>query len=274
MQKFAIVALILCCAAEAGDDFKLGDANIEASGIKHYTLTSPFQSQPTTLRILCDENAAKSESKRVLFILPVEPKEESRFKDGMLEAAKLELHKKFGFIVVAPSFAQLPWYCDHPTDEGMRQESHFLKAVLPAIDQLFPSKKTTRLLLGFSKSGWGAYSLILRNPDLFEAASAWDAPLMKNKPDQFGMGPIFSTQQNFEQYQISSLLKSKGEAFKHKKRLALSGYGNFRVHTQDTHALLESLSIPHDYADGPQVPHTWDSGWMEASARYLDAMSK
>ena len=59
-----------------------------------------------------------------------------------------------------------------------------------------------RLLLGFSKSGWGAFSLLLRHPDVFGRAAAWDAPLMMNKPGPYGSGDIFGTPENFARYQI------------------------------------------------------------------------
>ncbi len=258
------------CAAE----FTLSEGTKDANGVTRYTLTSAYQKNPTILRVLADDAALKAENKRIVFVLPVEAKEEHRFGDGLDEFRKLDLHKKYGVIVVAPTFEQLPWYADHPTNEGMRQESHFIKAIVPAADQLFPGKKTQRLLLGFSKSGWGAFCLILCHPDLFAAASAWDAPLMKAKPDQFGMGEIFGTQENFVKSEVSRLLRENAAPFQVAKRLALSGYENFREHTQQAHALLETLKIQHEYADGPLRKHVWGSGWVEESLKALLDMTR
>jgi hypothetical protein len=57
------------------------------------------------------------------------------------------------------------------------------------------------LLLGFSKSGWGAlFSLLLRHPDVFGKAAAWDAPLVMDSPGRHGNGDIFGTPENFEKY--------------------------------------------------------------------------
>ena len=269
-----ILLSILAAHGICAEAFTLSEPKKDADGVTHYSLSSPYQKNATTLRILADPAALKADILRIVFVLPVEPKEEHRFGDGLEEFRKLDLSRKYGVVVVAPSFEQLPWYADHPTDEGVRQESHFLLAVIPAVDRLFPAKKTQRLLLGFSKSGWGAYSLILRNPELFAAASAWDAPLMKVKPDQFGMDGIFATQENFEKYEISHLLSTKGAPFQAAKRLVLSGYGNFREHTQQAHALLESLKIQHEYADGPPRKHVWDSGWVEESLKALLDVTK
>lgn len=274
VSAWRIALILIGLRAVGAAEFTLSEGKTDANGVTHYALSSPYQKNPTTLRVLATDEALKAETKRIVFVLPVEPKEEHRFGDGLEEFLKLELHKKYGVIVVAPAFEQLPWYADHATNENLRQESHFIKAIVPAADQLFPGKKTQRLLLGFSKSGWGAFCMILRHPDLFAAASAWDAPLMKAKPDQFGMGAIFGTQENFEKYEVSRLLHEKGAPFQVAKRLALSGYENFREHTQQAHALLESLKIQHDYADGPLRKHVWGSGWVEESLKALLEMVK
>ena len=51
--------------------------------------------------------------------------------------------------------------------------------------------------IGFSKSGWGAFSLLLRHPEVFGRAAAWDAPLMLEQPNRYGMGAVFGSQENF-----------------------------------------------------------------------------
>ncbi|MCY3022488.1 MAG: hypothetical protein NTW87_26200 [Planctomycetota bacterium] len=277
-RRTALVSLVLLAMAglpmALGAEFTITENATDADGVRHFTINSPYQSQPTTLRILAPADAGSAEQRRLLFVLPVEAKEEHHYGDGLTEIRKLDLHNKHKLVAVAPSFAQLPWYADHPGDAGIRQESYMLKVVLPAVDQLYPARTARRLLLGFSKSGWGAFGLILRHPELFDAASAWDAPLMKAKPDQFGMGDIFGTQENFEAYQITRLLKEQSKPFQKTKRLALSGYENFRPQVQQAHALMESLGILHDYADGPLRKHMWGSGWVEESVKYLDAMAR
>ena len=59
------------------------------------------------------------------------------------------------------------------------------------IEQHYPARadRDGRLLVGFSKSGWGAYSLLLRHPDRFGKAAAWDAPLMEERAGPLRHGP-------------------------------------------------------------------------------------
>src|SRR5205814_2357967 len=153
----------------------------------------------------------------------------------------------------------------------IRQESYFLKVVIPFVENHYPVMKGSRgrLLLGFSKSGWGAYSLLLRHPEMFARAAAWDAPLMIDQPNRYGMGDIFATQANFEKYKISPLLEKDAGGLGPGKRLFLLGYGNFRDHHMQTHALLDRLRIEHVYRDGPARKHDWHSGWVSEAVECL-----
>ena len=123
--------------------------------------------------------------------------------------------------------------------------------------------------VGFSKSGWGAFSLLLRHPDLFGKAAAWDAPLMMEQPNRFGMGDIFGTQENFEKYQIAKLLEQQADKLQKGERLVLLGYGNFRDHHEKAHALMTKLKIDHRYQDGPARKHEWGSGWLPEAVECL-----
>lgn len=257
-----------------GVESTASEPTTDADGVVHLTITSSAQSKPVEVRILAPRALPDGGNRRFLYILPVEKEGDSRYGDGLAEARRLGLHEKHGMILVAPGFAELPWYADHPTNAKRRDESHLLEAVLPLVEKRFPSGKPRRLLLGFSKSGWGAWSLLLRHPGVFDAAAAWDAPLMKEKPDQFGMDGAFATQENFEGYWLAKLLREKAEGLRGRNRLAHFGYGNFRDHHQRMQGLVLELKIPVVYADGPERKHVWESGWLGEAAGALEAMSR
>jgi enterochelin esterase-like enzyme len=207
----------------------------------------------------------------VIYVLPVEPGNQNRFGDGLLEVKKHDLHNKHHVIFAAPTFSALPWYADHPTDLRNRQETYFLKIVVPYVEGNYPTAADPqgRLLLGFSKSGFGAWSLLLRNPNVFGKAAAWDAPLMMEQPNRFGMGEIFGTQQNFEHYRIAKLLEEKKEQLVKGKRLILLGYGSFRDHHQKAEELMKTIGIDHEFRDGPERKHDWHSGWVAEAVELL-----
>ena len=246
---------------------------VNDDGILVHSVQSPDQTEKTTIHVLLPDPLLSARRYPVLYVLPVEALDGKRWGDAMRELKKSGLHNRYGLICVYPTFSQLPWYCDHATDTSIRQESYFLNVVLPFVRRSYPTVGTAqaRLLVGFSKSGWGAYSLLLRHPDQFGRAAAWDAPLMMDQPKNYGTRPIFGTQENFEGYCISSLLRQSDTAFRRQHRLVLLGYGNFRDHHRSAHALMNELAVLHVYRDGPQRQHAWDSGWLDEAVSLLVA---
>ena len=243
----------------------------DASGILTHTITSEYQAGPTEIRVLLPDRLQPDRRYPVVYVLPVEARQEDRWGNGLLEIHKHDLHNQHQAIFVAPTFSHLPWYADHPTHAELRQETYFLKVVVPWVEKQYPVQATPdgRLLLGFSKSGYGAFSLLLRHPDLFGRAAAWDAPVTMAQPNRYGMGEIYGTQQNFEHYQITKLLEDRVGDLRGPPRLFLLGYGNFRDQHEQAHALMVRLGVPHHYEDGPPRPHHWNSGWVPPAVQLL-----
>lgn len=204
----------------------------------------------------------------VLYVLPVEAHDEGRWGDARAEIAALDLAERHGVIAVFPTFAQLPWFADHVADPLVRQERYFLEVVVPFIERAYPARPERRLLLGFSKSGWGAWTLLLRHPDRFAKAAAWDAPMTMDTP-RYGMAPIVGTRQNFENYRVTTLLRERGRLLGAEPRLMLAGWDFYRDQTVAARRLLQQFKVPHAYRDGPQRKHHWNSGWMDDLARWV-----
>ncbi|NUQ65598.1 MAG: hypothetical protein HUU20_24275 [Pirellulales bacterium] len=254
--------------AKRGND---ADGTADREGFQVHGVESPYQAGRTEIRVLRPDRLEEGRRYPVVYVLPVEAGNEARFGNGLVEVKRQDLHNKHRAVFVAPTFSHLPWYADHPTDPEIRQETYLLRIVVPLVEKQYPVQANTdgRLLLGFSKSGWGAMGLLLRHPDVFGRAAAWDAPLMKNKPDQFGMEGIFATQENFEKYQVTKLLQGRAVELQGPNRLVLTGYGNFREHHQQAHDLMMRLGVAHEYRDGPARKHDWHSGWVEEAVGLL-----
>jgi hypothetical protein len=259
-------------APEVGET-SIGDAKPDGAGLLVHSVRCAFEAGTTSVRVLLPNSLDPAKSYPVVYVLPVEAGDEQKYGDGLLEAKRADLQNKYRAIFVAPTFSHLPWYADHPTDPEIRQESYFLKVVLPLVERTYPARRDAggRLLVGFSKSGWGAYSLLLRHPDVFAKAAAWDAPLMMDAPGKFGSGPIFGARENFERYRISRLLAERAEELNSRRRLILLGYGNFRDDCLGADALMRSLKVDHEFRDGPRRAHTWSSGWLPQAVEMLFA---
>eukprot|EP01050_Picozoa_sp_SAG11_P020706 SAG11_NODE_3539_length_2381_cov_2.118755_1_plen_375_part_00 len=106
-------------------------------------------------------------------------------------------HDRHNVAVVTPAFSLTPWFADRGGGGGggggggsgggsvpVRQEAYLLQVVLPylqggGLGSLGGVTLAGNVsLLGFSKSGWGAFSLIARNPTRFHRAALWDTPSM------------------------------------------------------------------------------------------------
>jgi len=266
-----MLVLGAACAKQAR-----GETTVEGpttrDGILTYTVTSEYLKGPNAIEVLLPEGLETGKRYPVLYILPVERGTGGRWGSGIREAKRTNVHNTLGLVCVAPAFDTTPWYADHPTDPAVRHESYLLKVVLPLIEGRQPVQKRPegRLLIGFSKSGWGAFSLLLRHPGVFGRAAAWDAPMMEQTPTKYGMAECFGTQANFERYRISDLIEKRAALLKQgPARLALLGYGNFRDQTEAMHRKMLALGIPHVYDNATRRRHHWESGWFAGAVRRL-----
>ncbi|MFN0101476.1 MAG: hypothetical protein ACKV2U_05230 [Bryobacteraceae bacterium] len=225
------------------------------------TIESRHQATANFLRVV----RPKSKSSRTVLILPVTANISGQWGDGFYEALRLNWVERYNVTVAAPSFSHLPWYADHPTNPKIAQETYLLNDVLPRISGKI-------LLLGFSKSGNGAMTLILRHPAKFAAAAAWDAPLLLDAPGKYGSGEIYGTSENFAGYHIATLLEK--HAHSRQLKIAISGYGSFQSEVAGAHEKMTVLGIAHEYANTEKRTHHWASGWMEPAMATLDRLTR
>lgn len=279
-----IIALVACSVsviaqgdvAKDEDTTPDNDPGHNTGEIITHTLESEFQPYGSELRVLLPEPLEPGHRYKVLYVLPVEPTQSYKHGDGLLEVKKLNLHNKYGIICVSPGFSKFPWYADNPTDINDRQESHLIKAVIPFVERNYSvvTEPQGRLLVGFSKSGWGAYTLLLRHPDIFGRAASWDAPLtMKRRPEVWAkhrQGECWPTQEDFEPYDVMKLLARRAPLLREQPvRLIVLGHGAFLEDDVKLHEYMKELGIPHYWDHGDRIVHSWSSGWLEPAVSLL-----
>jgi S-formylglutathione hydrolase FrmB len=229
-----------------------------------FIVASSGQPRPQRVTALLPDSIGPQERLRVVYVLPVEPDSQRMFGSALDEAALLDLQNRYRVMVVAPTFAQTPWYANHPTDSSIQQETFLVRDVIAAVDRQLPTLAVSegRLLLGFSKSGWGAFSLVLRHPNVFGGAASWDAPMMLDSIGPYDTPAIFGSQMNFQGYRPDVLLRQVGRAVSESHRFVIMGSWFFERETRSAHALMDSLGVKHAYRQGPRREHAWWSGWM------------
>lgn len=126
--------------------------------------------------------------------------------------------------------------------------------------------------MGFSKSGWGAFSLILKYPEFFGYAAAWDAPLSFTT-FHYGMEAVYGTPEQLSRYRPDLLIPKQSRFFEKKTRLVLAGQKHWGKETAEAHKLLEKAGIKHHYDNTPECPHQWDKAWMEPTLSALISLT-
>ncbi len=250
---------------------------LQASDLIVHKLNSSRQSAETSVSVLVPDMLDATVRHRVVYVLPVEANNEHRWGDSVAEFRRHDIPNRHQLICVFPTFSELPWYADHPTDLKLQQESYFLNDVVPFVDQHYSTiaNRNGRLLVGFSKSGWGAWSLLLRHPDMFAKAAAFDAPMMMTAPGKYGSGPIFGTGENFADYQVSRLLESQRELLSSRPaRLGLLGAGNFEKEHVLMRQHMQLLEIPFWVSGTSDRQHSWNSGWVSEAVEWLAATAE
>lgn len=242
-------------------------------------IASPFQSAPTEVEILLPSALSPGKRYPVLYILPV-GRRNGEYGDGMAEAQKTGIADKLGVICVAPEFALVPWYGNHATDPAIRQEDYMVRTLVPFIDANFPTAAGPegRWLLGFSKSGWGAVTLLFRHPEIFGYAAAWDAPFLLDASGDdwgpMGLEKIFGTREQMLKFLPTALTLQAGPHPETRPRL-VAGPGKFwKAQGNGFGRHLRKHHIPHVFRADLLLPHRWDSGWFVPMAEELARIAR
>jgi hypothetical protein len=278
MEKDPKLRALLALLVWAVVGFEAIAEEVDANGIRSHRVESVFQGSEAMVRVMLPDDYNANDRYRVLYVLPVVAKDDRRFGDGLLEVKKYNLHNTHRLICVAPEFTEMSWFADHASNPALRDESHFLNVVLPLVDGSYATiaRQEGRLLVGFSKSGWGAFSLLLRNPDLFHRATGWDTGIrvdtgpIEESDRQDRIDLIWGTRANFERYRLSALIKTRGKVLGEKARIFYFNTGGRRAEGGAIfHQLMVEQEIPHRYVFEPKIPHRWDSGWIPQAIEFL-----
>ena len=216
----------------------------------------------------------------------------------------LDAHPEFAVATMA--FSTTPWFADKPANgsaEPVLQESYILKVVLPyllntlAVNGTRPIASTANVsLVGFSKSGWGSFSLLARNPRVFDKAAIWDSPTMLSTAycewlcdhqccdHQWNMMQVFGDCETWSTHSPIEIV-GRGGAAALDNRLWLAGqhyFGNMSgqsrrqgpgwpfSHTVDFHAALMKQLVAHEYNDRLDPgKHEWLWLWLEPALDFL-----
>lgn len=239
-----------------------------ADALRVYVEESPYQRGPQEIRVLVPDSYDPQKKYRVVYVLAVGAGSSS----AVRVFRKADLQNRFDVILAEMSFESTPWFGDHPTDQKMRQESFVRDFAVPFVEGKYSTLGSPegRLLFGFSKSGWGAYALIFRNPDFFGYAASWDAPFFFTD-FRYGMDTVFGDTEHLKKYRPDLLVPVAKSHFQDRTRLVLGGEDKWGTmiptpsggsHTVEMHELMEKEGVRHVYRPDLKTKHTWGLAWI------------
>lgn len=167
-----------------------------------------------------------------------------------------------------PRWTQMPgWYADRD-DLGRSPESDLLSVA----QQWTQLDDAPLYLVGFSKSGYAALSILARHwrTGIFAGAVAWDAPLMLKSLVRNSMVASYGTQSAFARHCLLDLVRELSEAVRTSHvGLVLDGYVAWGVQMRAFHNLLVGARTDHSYGETRRNRHCWDIAWMEGCISML-----
>jgi hypothetical protein len=246
------------------------------AGIQSYTVTCAYQKKANELEVLTPTDYTPTKHYPVVYLLPVNAGTSGQWGSGIVEAQKSHLQDRYEMIFVAPAYDTLPWFGDNVVDPGIRQNSYITDVVVPFIDKTFSTipEARGRGLVGFSKSGLGAWALFLQRPEMFGQVALFDS--YEGQPSDaqwhtWGFADTYGTRANFDAYEPLGLLakaKDRLATAGHRITLLAGGPGS-RVGVDTYRSKLEDLKIPYVYIYCGGMAHAWTTGWLPLAVAAL-----
>jgi len=249
----------------------------DAEGAQVYDVTWNDQgNHPFAVRVLVptDPNTAYAHS--FLYALPVESGLTGQsLGDGLDELESLNVPNQYNTTIIEPIFPMYSWYADNPNDATVDYET-FVADILPQwVDSHFSTTGDEQnLLIGFSKSGYGAVDLLMKHPDVFSAAAAFDFPA--DMPTYNGLGSSsaddYGTQANFQNnYELDqSFVDTYKTPFTTQDRLWIAGGPLYANDVADFNNLLTSQGVLDTFTTTQTGDtHSWTGGWVPSAVTGL-----
>ena len=119
------------------------------------------------------------------------------------------------------------------------------------------------VLVGFSKSGLGAWNIARAIPDLISATVIFDAPVMRTSLPPWGTAPYYADAASWRKDLPANTIPAFQSAMPKTHRLVLISGERFHKEMRLFSRELDSHGLAHIFIPRPRLRHRWDSGWLE-----------
>ena len=119
------------------------------------------------------------------------------------------------------------------------------------------------VLVGFSKSGLGAWNIARSIPDLVSGTIIFDAPVARDALPSWGTAPFYEDDSSWQQ---DLPLRTIGDFYSdmpETHRLVLISGPSFHDEMCQLSGALSNIGLEHAFLSRSGLAHHWNSGWIE-----------
>jgi pimeloyl-ACP methyl ester carboxylesterase len=146
-------------------------------------------------------------------------------------------------------YPHLVWYNKRVCDE--------------AIAQIRALNVSPIVLVGFSKSGLGAWNIARRIPELVSGTIIFDSPVARQELPSWGTAPFYADDASWqEDLPLNTIDEFQAVVPETHQLVLISGPGFHDEMCQLSEA-LSTRACKHAFLARPHLKHHWNSGWIE-----------
>lgn len=153
------------------------------------------------------------------------------------------------------TFPRLSWY-----NTAVRND---------AIEQIRAWGVSPIVLVGFSKSGLGAWNIARTIPDLVAGTIIFDAPVARHQLPPWGTRPFYVNNSAWQADLPICTIRQFAQVMPGSHHLILIAGANFNEEMSTLSQALLQIGSKHIFLDRPAMKHHWNSGWIEEGLRTL-----
>lgn len=170
-------------------------------------------------------------------------------KDTTYGSVPLEIEGQTDPDIYTVEYPHLVWY----NDEVQRE----------AITQIREWGISSLILVGFSKSGLGAWNITRKIPELIKATIIFDSPVARQELPNWGTDPFYDGDPSWQRDLPLNSVSEFCESVSDQHRLILISAEGFHSEMLVLSEQLNSFRHDHVFLDRREFSHHWNSGWLE-----------
>ncbi len=152
-------------------------------------------------------------------------------------------------------YPAMVWY-----NEAVRNE---------AIAQIRSFDLGSAILVGFSKSGLGAWNIARTIPDRISATIIFDAPVAREEPPPWITVPFYDSDESWHKDLPVCTVEAFEAAVPQTHKLVLISGESFHQEMRLFAGALSKTTVNYVFLARPHLKHHWQSGWIEEGLNAL-----